>query len=245
MSKERVLFDTLCSDSLSEEEKSVLAVHATLVSNGFLPSALSSNSERMVNLLPSSPWPAGHGADGVYSLRYIGGLEVRCVVVSADRIMIHASRGPDLLSGEIRIGDIENIFQAVKQQIVKPLISKDFSVEEQRQSLERPPVGSMHAPPQPRGYKPPQAPAFGTPIGPGELVGPNHPIFTGEEGGSQRPGGVRDPRYDPLGPGFIGEPDTDHFPPPPFGQPPGGRRPPGRAPLRGPHANLGPGGMFM
>jgi hypothetical protein len=77
-------------------------------------------------------------------------------------------------------------------------------------------------------------------------VGPNHPIFTGEpEGGHQRPGGLRDPRFDPLGPGHIGEPNADHFPPPPFGEPPGGRRPPGRTPLRGPGANIGPGDMFM
>lgn len=64
----------------------------------------------------------------------------------------------------------------------------------------------------------------------GELVGPNDPMFTG---GRQREPQPFDPRFDPIGPGYIGEPNHDHFAPPPFGVP-AGRRPAGRPPLRGP-----------
>ena len=61
-----------------------------------------------------------------------------------------------------------------------------------------------------------------TPEG-GDQVGPRHPIFG-------------DPRYDPLGPGNVGEPDYDHEVPPPFGQPvrPRGPARPAPGPFGGP-----------
>lgn len=68
----------------------------------------------------------------------------------------------------------------------------------------------------------------------GLLVGPNDPMFTGERD-SDIAGRIR-PRFDPIGPGHIGEPDDDHFPPPPFGVPGVGRG--RRNPLRGPNRDL-------
>jgi hypothetical protein len=214
-----------------------------MIANGFVPVSVSSTGTG-VNLVPSEGWPKNCGIEGVYALKYIGDIDLKCVQVGPDRLMIHASDGKDLYSSELSL-PIESTLP-IKNHIVRPLLAKEFAphqrppVEEhQRRIFQTGPSEPSSPPPGRGGFQPPRAPPFGQPIGPGELVGPNHPLFTGEGQTHERPGGVRDPRFDPFGPGYIGEPDTDHFPPPPFGQPPG------RAPLRGPRSNVGPGGMFM
>lgn len=193
-------------------------------------------------MLPTIDWPRSQGNDGLFVFQYFGETEVKCIAVGEGRLMIHATNGNDLFSSEIGIplSSVETTLGIIRNGIVNPLLGR-----EQPQPPQSRLIVSSIPPSQPRrGPSPPggpRAPPFGQPMGPGELVGPNHPIFTGEgpQGGQERPGGVRDPRFDPIGPGYIGEPDDDHFPPPPFG------RPPGRAPLRGPRSNVGPGGMFM
>ena len=244
-SKEHVLYksliDCLTGKDLIPAERTVLAVHATLISNGYVPSVIPSTVPGHVCLLPSEQWP--QATDGVYSFTYHGGCEMKIVVLREGHLVAHLSDGKALKSLDLSSGmQVEDVVRLVKGNLLTQDIKRQPVEEHHRRVYVVPePAG-----PSRRGFSPPRAPPFGTPVGPGELVGPNHPIFTGEDPeGRQRPGGLRDPRFDPLGPGFIGEPDNDEFPPPPFGQPPGGPRPPGRAPLRGPHANIGPGGMFM
>ena len=221
-----------------------MAVHSVMVANGFFPTALSASSKGSLYLAPSADWPTGQGLDGVYALKYIGGVDIKCVQVGSNRLMIHASNGTDLLSSELSIplASIESALAAIKNSIVRPILTRERGAAHHQVEEHQRRVFVSETVPHGRGYSPPRAPPFGTPIGPGELVGPSHPIFTGEgPEGHVRPGGLRDPRFDPLGPGYIGEPNTDHFPPPPFGEPPRGRR----TPLRGPQSNIGPGGMFM
>ena len=251
MSKESVLYESLLQSvtsarPLTEGQKSVLLVHSCLVSNGLLPAILAPSTQPgHVCLLPSAGWPDDSGQEGVYSFKYCGDIEVKCVQMGPDRLVVHASEGNQLFTVNVPTSASEqDIVKLVKANLVRPLTGSGPPPVHTQEQGQRAYVVSDRPPEDRRGFSPPRAPPFGTPLGPGELVGPNHPIFTGEHP-DRYPGNVRDPRYDPLGPGFIGEPDTDHFPPPPFGQPPGGPRPPGRAPLRGPNANQGPGGMFM
>ena len=255
-SKEFVLFSAL-SGSVSHERRRVediaLIVHSTLVANGFIPSDIQPGTQSgHVSLIPAE-WPSS--SPNLFTFTYMDNVEVKCVPVGSTRLAVHATdhRGK-IFSIHIDYDesvplDAEKLISFIKSNLLNVLVTADTSTpphpptsEEERRVfvMEQ---GHRGGPPS---YEPPRAPPFGTPIGPGELVGPEHPIFTGQgQTGEGRQRGVRDPRFDPIGPGYIGEPDTDHFPPPPFGEPPGGRRPPGRAPLRGPHANIGPGGMFM
>jgi hypothetical protein len=247
-SKEFSLFNALAS-SLSQPcthvESLALLVHSTLVANGFIPLNIQSGSfAGQISLIPSD-WH--RATPDLFTFSYFGNVELKCVPVGSARLAVHATdeRGKiysvNLDFQESTQLDPETVIKFVKANLLNLLADKTHHPPEEKRRLL---IVDTH---QPRsGYVPPRAPLFGTPIGPGELVGPEHPLFTGEgQTGEGRQRGVRDPRFDPLGPGYIGEPDTDHFPPPPFGEPPGGRRPPGRAPLRGPHANLGPGDMFM
>jgi hypothetical protein len=246
-SKEQLLYGSLVAslpgEELSSAEKTVLLVHAILLSNGYVPSAISSSVPGHVCLLPSEQWP--QSTDGVYSFSYHGGIEMKIVVLNEEHLVAHISDGKSIKSLELSSHmQPEDVTRLVKGNLLPQHEVKQHQQVEEHQRR----VYQVHEPSRPseRGLSPPRAPLFGTPVGPGELVGPNHPIFTGEDPSDrQRPGGLRDPRFDPLGPGFIGEPNNDEFPPPPFGQPPGRLHPPGRAPLRGPHANMGPGGMFM
>ena len=255
-SKEFQLFTAL-SSSLSQPrrraEDIALIVHSTLIANGFVPTCIQSGSSQSghVVLLPSD-WPTD--SPNRFTFTYFGNVEVKCVPVGSTRLAVYATddRGK-IFSIHIDYDesvplDTEKVIAFVKSNLLTVLGGVSTArhpptSEEERRVfvMDERPSGQ-----RPLGYEPPRGPPFGTPIGPGELVGPEHPIFTGEgQTGEGRQRGVRDPRFDPIGPGYIGEPDTDHFPPPPFGEPPGGRRPSGRAPLRGPHSNIGPGGMFM
>ena len=248
-SKELALFSALsASRQCRPVESLALLLDSTLIANGFIPLTVQSGSQPgHVELIPSD-WPSS--SPDLFTFSYFGNVEVKCVPVGSSRLAVHATdnRGK-IFSINLDIQesvpiDPETVIKFVKANLLNVLVGTKQhppSTEEERRTFV---VEERHRPSS--GYEPPRAPLFGTPIGPGELVGPEHPIFTGE--GQTREGrqrGVRDPRFDPIGPGYIGEPDTDHFPPPPFGEPPGGRRPPGRAPLRGPHANIGPGDMFM
>lgn len=242
--KDKAVFEALSASlgSISETEKSVLAVHAVLVANGYIPKSVSSSGNGGINMLPTADWPSSATYNGIYVLQYFNDIEAKCIPIGNNKLMVHATNGNDLFSLEIDIpiASVDAVIDLVSSSIVRPLQGRSEPQQSQSRLLvtSRPPTEPRRGPSPPGG---PRAPPFGQPIGPGELVGPNHPIFTGEGsyGGQERPGGIRDPRFDPIGPGHIGEPDTDHFPPPPFGQPPG------RTPLRGPRSNLGPGGMFM
>ena len=251
-SKELALFSAL-SGSVSQPRRRVediaLIVHSTLVANGFIPSNIQPGSQSgHVSLIPPD-WPAS--SPNLFTFTYFSNVEVKCVPVGSTRLAVHATddRGKIFSihidyneSGPLETG---KIIAFIKSNLLN-VLSGSASSRHPPTSEEERRVFVVEHPQRPRAFEPPRAPPFGTPIGPGELVGPEHPIFTGEgQTGEGRQRGVRDPRFDPIGPGYIGEPDTDHFPPPPFGEPPGGQRPPGRAPLRGPHANIGPGGMFM
>ena len=258
-SKESALYTALLnslplSQPRERAQELALIVHATLVSNGYIPSTIQSGEGiGHVNLLPPD-WSVQPTAN-LFTFTYMGDLEVKCVPVGSRRLAVHASDDRDqIFSINLDFDDSETFVDTEKYiNFIKANLLAVLKREQTPPSRHPPPteqerrVFAMEEPARrPLGYEPPRAPPFGTPIGPGELVGPEHPIFTGEgQTGEGRQRGVRDPRFDPIGPGYLGEPDSDHFPPPPFGEPPGGRRPPGRAPLRGPHANIGPGGMFM
>lgn len=248
MSKEKLFFSTLLGSlngrELDRDQWTALLVHSVMVANGLVPTAISSGRDGHICLLPSTQWPEGAGDQGVFAFKYCGDMEVKCVSLPGSRLVVHFSDGKSLASLDLRtdMSDTE-IINLVKSNLIAR-ISVPPPVISERQSFAIPSHPSSQQPGH--RFSPPRAPTFGDPVGPGELVGPNHPIFTGETDPSQRQrGGLSDPRFDPLGPGHIGEPNNDEFMPPPFGAPPGGPRPPGRAPLRGPGANLGPGGMFM
>lgn len=233
-------------EELSVMQRMVLLVQAAFLANGFVSDSIRAGQSSGEIALYSPDWL--NSADEVFASKFIGGCEVKCVSLGSSRIAVHATNNENqVFSVQLDPSDSDAaLIDILKNAVVRPLQGKE-------------PVGSQpqqhrayvlqDTPPGPAGgpgrFQPPHAPPFGTPMGPGELVGPNHPIFTGEPEGAHSRAGLRDPRYDPLGPGFIGEPNRDDFPPPPFGEPPGGRRGQGRAPLRGPHANIGPGGMFM
>jgi len=258
MSKEQVLFNALLQSATPEgviltmAQRTALLVHAVMIGNGFVPTGVSGHSGRMVCFIPN--W--SQDQNDVFKFLYVDNVEVKCVVLGdqSPRLAVHASTGVEIYSVTVEIpmemgeSEITKIVRLVKGNILPGLDVGRGSVPstDQRTRSQHPRVSEEERrvflmPPER-----PRAPPYGTPMGPGELVGPEHPIFTGEsQTGEGRQRGLLDPRYDPIGPGYLGEPDADHFPPPPFGEPPGGRRPPGRTPLRGPHANLGPGGMFM
>ena len=250
MSKENLLFSTLLGSlngrELDRDQWTVLLVHSIMVANGLVPTAISSGRDAHICLLPSTRWPEGAGDQGVFAFKYCGDMEVKCVSLPDNRLVVHFSDGRSLASLDLRT-DMSGteIINLVKSNLVARISIPPTPVTSERRPSFAVPYQPSSQQPE-RGFSPPRAPPFGVPVGPGELVGPNHPIFTGETDPSQRQrGGLRDPRFDPLGPGHIGEPNNDEFMPPPFGAPPGVPRPPRRAPLRGPGANLGPGGMFM
>jgi hypothetical protein len=258
MSKEEAIYRAILQSLNHRQvilfEQAALLVHAVMVSNGHVPKGIIGDSDKpgFVQLIPSAHFM--EPTTGVVTFNYMDNVEVKCIVFGqAQRLAVHASDTKQVYSLNLELPceqdlseeQIQKIIHLVKGNILSGLNGGHPAVrEEQRRTIQ------THQPPvHPSGSEvlPPRAPPFGTPIGPGELVGPEHPIFTGEgQTGEGRQRGVRDPRFDPIGPGYIGEPDADHFPPPPFGQPPSGaRRPAGRTPLRGPFLGPGGGDMFM
>ena len=227
--KEDILSSQLIAEHniSSDLDKLALLVHSTFITNGFWP--VPQNDIEGVSLLN----PDWHPSEHLYVFQYIGGIEVKCVALSESVLSVNAMKENEIFSIKIRLGE-ENLIGLIKSNLVYPL-----------NPIGQPqPVGQPVRQPESVGYAQPVGPP---PVGryhpraghhrhPGELVGPNDPIFTGGE--DSRGTG----RYDPIGPGNIGEPWNDEFPPPGFGQPP---RSTGRTPLRGPGANLGPGDMFM
>lgn len=233
MSKERHLFESLVggypknSDPTSQ---TVLLVQACFVSNGFMPVTLTATEGPGCLSLTSLE----QSSEGTFGFHFFPNFKLKCVPLG-HQLAVHATKDDEgLFSVTLPLSDpidVDALVQLVMANVVAPLMGRK---EESRQAEKKSLVissssnvigSSLHRP-----QRHPTHPTFPG----GELVGPNHPIFTGES----------DPdnpqfRFDPIGPGHIGEPDTDHFAPPSFGGP----RP--RPPLRGPQGNLGPGDMFM
>jgi hypothetical protein len=146
-------------------------------------------------------------------------VEVKCVVVGGDRFMVHASDSRKIFTASIPLAaSIEEMINSIDMNIIRPLHGERRPASLHQPASHRPPLEEPTRPSQPFPSSNRRS---------GELVGPNDPIFGG------RPENPFDPRFDPIGPGHIGEPDDDHFAPPPFGQPRTSR-----GPLRGPNYDL-------
>lgn len=239
MSKEVALFNALRNSlaELNSSQRTALLVHATCIANGFVPEPILPGENGFICVLPSENWLENTRGENeiVFTFKYIGGKIVKCVPLTSGKMAVHATHNDDpQLISSLQVNTSSDNFNQVVTLLKANILPSDRTTTSHVYVATDSPASS-HQPARPSTF-PRSRPI---PMGPGELVGPNHPIFTGET--DDHPSGIGDPRFDPIGPGFIGEPDSDHFPPPPFGQPPSGTRPA----LRGPHANIGPGGMFM
>ena len=240
MSKELALFNALVNSlgELNDSQRTALLVHATCIASGFVPEPILQGENGFICVLPSQNWAQDtRGDEIVFTFKYVGGNIVKCVPLTSGKMAVHAAHNGDhQLPASLQVNTSGNNVEQVITLLKANIIRSDRTTTSHAYVATDAAETSQSSRPSTFPRTRP------SPMGPGELVGPNHPIFTGDTDGHQNhPSGIRDPRFDPIGPGFIGEPDSDHFPPPPFGQPPSGRRPA----LRGPHANIGPGGMFM
>ena len=231
------LFDALLQSvsssgkTATDSQKTALLVHATCISNGYVPTPIIPGEKGYVCLLPEQDWLLRE-AD-VFCFNYVGGTTVKCLKLSGNKMAVHflnESRGEELSLQIDSDGQThDEVIQLLTSNIIRP---RPHAHSEER-------LTTTKTYPSSSSFRVGEMERAAGRRRTGELVGPNHPIFTGNQEDEEPTG----PRFDPIGPAFIGEPDTDHFPPPPFG---GGQPPPaGRRHLRGPHANVGPGGMFM
>ena len=215
MSKELYLFSKLAPNSLPRDQAIPLLAHATFIANGFVPLDIESVG------IAGPPMSIVLCRPTQKKFQYFNNVELRCLDESTQGIRLDAIFDSETYS--VFISETDN-YDTVVDKIKTHLIPVNTST-----------FATGSAQPCP----PPTRPRTTSTRHPGLLVGPNHPMFTGDEPSEQQP------RFDPIGPGNIGEPWNDQFVPPGFGQPPSGQRPSGRTPLRGPGANIGPGGMFM
>jgi len=183
--------------------KLVVDVVSSFLENGYLPCigtsttpslSISSTGSVSLDILPPDFLTA---SNDVYQLNLVPGPINLKMLPVGNKLAVHVSCDSDVTSVTL---EPESPYQAVNERIrlgLLPFVQRPPAIGRRRRDPTHPEDPLCWLP----GH---------TPEG-GDLVGPHNPIF-GE------------PRYDPIGPGNIGEPDYDHQPPGPFGtRPP--RRP--------------------
>lgn len=195
-------------------QRIVVAVIETLIRSGFVP--CDNVSGEPLYFKDSSGGislhvvPEGFLSSNteMYQLNFLPGPLTLKLLVVGSKLAVHAALAFDVASVNI---DLNTPLADVSTRIRSGLLpylrgsTATATTEDAFSRQPRPRVGRL-PPDDPLRILPGH-----TPDG-GDLIGPHNPIFG-------------DPRYDPIGPGNIGEPDFDHQLPGPFGPPRQPRRP--------------------
>jgi hypothetical protein len=207
-----------------------LAVIATFLDEGYLPDPpmLTTNEADgsvSIQVIPTELCAFIRGTHEQVQLRLRRGedqmvtLALRTGAPGSDRLSVEVTMNDDRVLRELRISDSSEKNIQASRDLTQAILRSHPSLEPCVYLAEeqQPPYSSIYPPVPPRqgepwGGEPLRYLPGHTPEG-GDQVGPHHPMFG-------------DPRYDPLGPGGIGEPDYDHQVPAPFGQSPQPRGPP-------------------
>lgn len=203
-----------------DNSKLAVAVHAAMMESGFIPitsgneePSLSRDPDGSISLqIASASFLTSQ--NGVYEFEYLPGPCKLKLVEIGSKMVLHAVIGDDICSVSIaRTASPEKMVAQVKSELI-PQIHPEHrkerigskTIEETSVDIRTPsrpsiPIFPYH---DPLRYLPGQTPPGG------DQVGPSNPMFG-------------QPRFDPLGPGGLGEPDFDHQLPGPFGQRPNSR----------------------
>ena len=192
----------------------VLAIHSAFIESGYLPVSPPSNQPVLfrspdgsvsVQLLPSG---ALSSPSTVYDFTYTPGPTKLRILPVEREIVAHVSfPGSSVQTISFPLtAKPEDVIDSLKQTMLtqQPAPISHIADPTQQPSSIRPRLPRL--PRDPLGFLPGHTPEGG------DQVGPHNPIF-GE------------PRYDPLGPGCVGEPDFDHQVPGLWGQRPRGKGP--------------------
>lgn len=198
------------------KQKQALAIYSAFLDEGYLPEPLTltgSNGSIFIQALPKELCSFIRGERPDFGVR-LGKKHEQREALTID--LSSEDLSPELIRVEVTLSGVDRIVKDLH--VSDPL---EANVQEVR-NLTRQAMRRTHESaslltegtslPSPWGADPLRYLPGHTPEG-GDQVGPHHPMFG-------------DPRYDPLGPGGLGEPDYDHQIPPPFGQAPRPRGPP-------------------
>jgi len=216
-----------CSSSL---ERGVLLVHGSLLDAGYkLKVSFDVDGEGNVRqtVLPHS-WKQ---LAPKYSFEYEEA-DMQALIVGKEAKIHVACKDKEVVSTELHEDEEASWPSKIKTHLINKLQpetsqssaqetqtpQRDPGEDRQRSPAEiplpsRPAPEQRFVPPTGRPFDPVTNP-FGE--NPGMLVGPEDPRWAGRGGN----GGMAPPRYDPIGPMGIGEPDDDHFRPPGNGRMP-------------------------
>jgi len=198
-------------------KRAVVAVVAAFLDSGYIPS-ITRDRLPILNLTPSGsvsldilPSDFLSASSDVYQLNLLPGPVNVKIIPLGSKLAIHATAGDDLTSltieSNLHPADVSvRVTAGLIAHLRRPLPeTQGINRIPEAQPIFRRPRLDRPDPDDPLRLLPGHTPEGG------DLVGPHHPLFG-------------DPRYDPIGPGNIGEPNFDHQPPGPFGQRPS-RRP--------------------
>ena len=195
-------------------QKVIGVVIQTMIESGFVPcdfeTGLPTYTQSNSGSVSLQIVPEGFFANtsDVYQLKFLPGPTTLKLLIVGNKLALHAVCQDEVTSLNIDLNTpVTGVTERVRSGLIPYLkgSTSNLNTRDDYDRQQRPRAGRL-PPDDPLRILPGH-----TPDG-GDLVGPHNPIFG-------------DPRFDPIGPGNIGEPDYDHQLPGPFGAPRQPRRP--------------------